>query len=378
MDWLEKAWEDAYRKISMNLERFSDLMPNYTVDGKYRLEEDGGWTGGFWTGILWKLYEKTKESKFLETARACQVKLAKRLEERQDTLDHDTGYLYTLSFVADYKLTGDELSRCTALKAARLLQSRFHEKSGVIRSWTVPYRYPETNGRHEVEAIATDGSMLNLCLLYWAACQTGSEQILSMALSHSKAVQQYNIRNDFSSYNIYIFDPDTGSPICGRSSQGMHDESCWSRGEAYHLYGFAMAYRYTGKREFLETARGIADYFIRNLDSDLVPLWDFGAAGMTGQEKDSSAAAVASAGLLELSSLVDNCELSKYYSDKAYDILQSLYLNYSTKDDPTCEGLLLHGCGCRKDGISDNSLIYGDYFYIESLLKLSADTTRLW
>lgn len=370
--WLEPAWELACGKTTRNAGRFGGCMPNYTVEGRYQLEEDGGWTGGFWTGMLWRMYERTREERYLLQARSCQERLSRRLE-RPETLDHDTGYLFGLSCAVDYRLTGHGPSRDIALQAASHQRSLFHEKSGAIRSWTTPVQTEDGI----VRAVVEDGSLLNLGLLFWAAGVTGDRTYSAVAVQHAETVRRHNIREDFSAYNTFLFADDTGQPLFGRNFQGLHDESCWSRGAAYQMYGFSNVYRHTGDARYLETARGMADAILRRLGGDYLPLWDFDDTGAGGQEKDSAAAAVLAAALLALDALMTDRQSARY-RQKAIAILQNLYERVSTREDPAHEGLLLHGCGCHKDGLRDSALIYGDYFFVEALSMLSGGSVSFW
>ncbi|MBE9593035.1 MAG: glycoside hydrolase family 88 protein, partial [Proteobacteria bacterium] len=83
--------------------------------------------------------------------------------------------------------------------------------------------------------------------------------------------------------------------------QGYNSDSCWSRGQAWAIYGFALAYKTSKDEIFLETSEKLSDYFIKNLPEDYVPYWDFDDPEKS--VKDSSAAAIACSGLLTLSEL---------------------------------------------------------------------------
>ena len=360
------------------MKRFGDRIPCYTVNGEYQFVEDGGWSGGFWPGILWRLYQKTGEKMFMGTARLAQKRLYRRVTESPETLDQDTGYNYSLSFAADYKLTGDQTARLITIKAADVLRARYNKKGGFIKAWE---QKPEDSSLEvpvNRELVVMDGSMMNIQIMFWAAEHALDRELKEMAENHADTVLKYMIRDDYTTYNVYTFEKDTGQPVCGKNFQGIHDESCWSRGQAYNLYGFALAYKNTGRIDFLNAAVGLAKCFISKLDEDFVPYWDFACAECNDREKDSSASAVAAGGLLELGRLVHDSKMAEYFKKKAESILKSLYLNYSAKGDPSQEGILVHGCGYKKGGITDRSLIYGDYFYVEAVTALMGLDDLFW
>lgn len=376
MDWVQRALEHAQQKVNRNISVFGDRMPDYTVDGKYRFVEDGGWTGSFWTGILWSMYEYTADKRYLEAARLSQKRLVKRLIEHPASLDHDTGFLYILAFVADYKLTGNGEARRTALKAADCLAERYCEKGRFIRAWN---DWPDDASafREEKKRKAIVDSMMNIPLLFWDHQQTGEEKKYNIAAGHAKTIRNTIIRKDFSTYHTVNFDLETGECTGGKTFQGNRDESCWSRGQAWAVYGFSLAFRYTKLPEFLEAAKGTAEYFIRMLPGDFVPVWDFDFKDDMNAERDTSAASIFASGLLELAKLEEDERKRNEYRNIAISVTKSLSENFTSQRDEE-EGILLHGCSHNKRGLKDNSLIYGDYFYVEALLKLLCEKTLYW
>jgi unsaturated chondroitin disaccharide hydrolase len=375
--WLNKAYRHVYRKVDSNIAVFGDKMPNYTMNGKYVFVEDGGWTGSFWTGMLWYLYDRTGERKFIDAARLSQNRLYERLKKASGSLDHDAGFLYSLAFVADYRLTGSEKAKDTALEAANILFSRYNPIGKFIKAWndwpddTVEFR-EEKKGKIIID------SMLNIPLLFWAAEQSGNESYREAAVNHAHTVLKTIIRDDCSTYHTYNINYKTGEHVAGKTFQGHSDQSCWSRGQAWCSYGFTLAYKYTGIKEFFDAAIRVTEYFINNLPADLVPVWDFCFKNEISAEKDTSAASIFACGLMELAKLVEERNKSANYLLIAESIIKCLFLHYSSGDDEQQEGLLLHGCGFNKSGFKDNSLIYGDYFYVEALMKLLGINTIFW
>ncbi len=87
---------------------------------------------------------------------------------------------------------------------------------------------------------------------------------------------------------------------------GYADWSTWSRGQAWSVYGFTTAYRYTKYQPFLDKAIGAANYVLNHLpsSSDMIPYWDYDApknSTISFQPRDTSGAAVFASALVELS-----------------------------------------------------------------------------
>jgi unsaturated chondroitin disaccharide hydrolase len=363
-------------KTSLNIDKFQQMLPSATAKGKYKFIEDGGWVGGFWNGINNLCYELSNDLKYLEAARSSHYTYITRLYEASNTLDHDTGFLYILPFVADYKITGNEESKQIALDAAKFLKGRFNEKGQFLQCWNVwtpgDAFSEENRGRVIID------SMYNIPLLFWAFEETGDEEFYRVAVAHAKTCEKYIIREDYTAFHTYVFDYETGEAKYGRTHQGYSDESCWARGLSWAVGGFTYAYRYSKDVSFLNTAKKCAEVFINNLQEDYVSMWDFSLPIKEGEPLDTSATAITAAGLLELSTLVED-EESKYYRETAEKMVNSLYDNYSTKDMPEDEGLIIHACGHMpyKSDI-DCSLIYGDYYFVEAVARLLGNAKAYW
>jgi unsaturated chondroitin disaccharide hydrolase len=373
---LEQIKRFILEKTSLNIDKYQQMLPSATAKGKYKFIEDGGWVGGFWNGINNLCYELSSDLKYLEAARSSHYTYITRLYEASNTLDHDTGFLYILPFVADYKITGNEKSKQIALDAAKFLKGRFNEKGQFLQCWNVwtpgDAFSEENRGRVIID------SMYNLPLLFWAYEETGDKDFYRVAFAHAKTCEKYIIREDFTAFHTYVFDHERGTPKYGRTHQGYSDASCWARGLSWALGGFTYAYRYSKEESFLNTARKCVEVFIKNLEEDYVSMWDFSLPTKVGEPLDTSATAITAAGLLELSTLVED-EESKYYRETAEKMVNSLYENYSTKDMPEDEGLIIHACGHMpyKSDI-DCSLIYGDYYFVEAVARLLGNAKAYW
>ncbi|WP_199615896.1 glycoside hydrolase family 88 protein [Paenibacillus alkalitolerans] len=362
-DWVKEAWNKTAEKVSKTSRRIGSGFPHASVNGKYVLEPAHWWTAGFWPGLLWLVYRDTKDTALKTIAEECEAKLDQVIADYY-RLDHDIGFMWTLTSVARYKLLGEEESKRRALLAANLLSARFNIKGRYIRAWN-PWRPGEDNS-----GWAIIDCMMNLPLLYWASSVTGDPRFKHIAVEHSDTVLTHFIRPDGSVNHIVVFDPATGEKIGVNGGQGYSAESAWSRGAAWALYGMALGYKYTGEERYLQAAKQVAHFFIANLPEDFVPHWDFRLPPDVEKYRDSSAGACAACGLLLLSKQVADAE-SALYRQAGERMLHSLYSNYGAWDREDEEGLILHGTSHYPERRNiDVPLIYGDYYFAEGIAQL--------
>ena len=371
--WIEQALGQAVAKISANTVEFYTLVPGpASVNERYLPEKNDYWTASFWVGMLWLAKEYTKDAQFDEAITAQMVEFKKRLDEKIGLNTHDIGFLYTLSAVAEYRLTGSVSAKEMIIRAANELMTRFHPVSGIIQAWG------NLNNIEERGRMIIDCNM-NLPLLYVASQLTGDETYKQAAYSHAKQAAKYIIREDHSTYHTFYMDTVTGEPKHGKTAQGYSDDSCWARGQAWGIYGFALSYLYTGDETFLDAASKLADYFLKRLPDDKVCYWDLDFT--TGdEERDSSAAAILVCGLLELSKQLPLSNPKKeIYNQSALEILHALSTNYTTVKQPESNGLLRHAVYAKPDGKGINECcIWGDYFYMEALTRVNKSWYSYW
>lgn len=369
--WVDEAWSKALEKTLANSLRIGAEFPHASQGGKYVLETPSWWTAGFWPGMLWQLYAVSGDESLKDIAERCE----QRLDEVLDgyvKLDHDLGFMWLLTSVANYKLTGTKESRVRALKAANYLAARFNLKGRYIRAWN-PWREGEDNS-----GVAIIDCSMNTSLLFWASEVTGDPRYRHIAEAHMDTVLEHFIRPDGSVYHIVNFNPETGEVVEKRGGQGYAPESAWSRGAAWALYGLSLAYLHTGKQSYLNASKQVAHFFLTRLPEDQVPHWDFRAPGEIGEIRDSSAGSCAASGLLLLASQVDEAE-AHVYRNGALRITESLYRNYGTWDNAEEEGLLLHGTSNYPENRNiDVPLIYGDFFYVEALARIKEAGPFYW
>ena len=365
MNWINEAWEKAISKVTKSSERIQDVFPYIIANGhKYsdKSDDPGWWTNGFWPGLLWIVYQATKDGKFRTYAEGVEKKLDNVLID-YDRVDHDAGFMWHLSSVTNFRLTGNDRSRRRGLLAASIMASRYNLKGGFIRAWH------DIEGQPSRAGWAIIDCMMNLPLLYWASEMSEDPRFRFIAQSHADTTMREFIRPDGSVKHIVSFDPETGEMLDWFGGQGYDKNSSWSRGTAWALYGFTLSYQYTGEQSYLDTAKKVANFFTASLPDDYVPFADFKAPEDTNIHKDTSAAACAASGLLLLSSLVSENE-KHTYKNAALKILKSLYENYCCWDE-NYEALLKHGCvAYHFENETDVSLIYADYFFMEALAQL--------
>jgi unsaturated chondroitin disaccharide hydrolase len=220
---------------------------------------------------------------------------------------------------------------------------------------------------------------MNLPLLYWATEQTANPSYATAARRHAEQAAKYLVRPDASTFHTYYMDTETGAPKYGKTNQGYSDTSCWARGQAWGIYGFALSFIYTGDTAFLSHSKRLADYFLARLPADGVAYWDL-IFTSGSEERDSSAAAIAACGLLELSKHLPLCDTSRArYEAAAAQMIRSLSASYTSKADPKSNGLLLHSVYAKGAGLGiDECSIWGDYFYFEALVRVSRGWRLYW
>ncbi|MEA9392068.1 glycoside hydrolase family 88 protein [Acerihabitans sp. TG2] len=355
--------------IDRNLAEFGDSFPGETcVNGFYPLTENVEWTTSFWTGQLWLAWEMTGAEKYRIAAQKQVRSFGLRIAGRQDTQTHDLGFLYTLSCVAAWRLTGNHEARGFALLAADALMERFHAKANIIQAWG-DLSEPGQAGRMIIDC------NMNLPLLFWASEQTGNPRFADVAKAHVRQAARYLVRPDASTWHTYYMDTVTGAARYGNTQQGYADDSCWARGQAWGIYGFALSYAYTGDREFVDLSAKLANYFLNRLPEDEVCHWDLALLG-TDAYRDSSGAAIAVCGLLELAKHLPVTDPDRAtYEQRALSIMLSLTEHYLSEEKDAGNGLLKHAVYHLDGGKGvDECCSWGDYFYVEALMRL----TKVW
>lgn len=374
---IQKAMNFSVSQILNCLPEFTyKFQKPYSENGFYHPIENNEWTTGFWTGEIWLAYEWCKDERLREAAEIQVKDFLKRIDEKYMVDHHDMGFLYSLSCVAAYKLTGNELGKEAALKAADQLVSRFHPVGEFLQAWG-PMNQPE-NYRLIIDCL------LNLPLLYWASEETKDLKYRDIAEKHLHTAMANVIREDYSTWHTFFFDMETGAPHHGATCQGYKDASAWARGQAWGVYGSALAYRYTGEKRYIEDFKHVLGYFLEHLPEDMVPFWDLCFTDGDDQPRDSSSASIVACGVLEMSRHLPEEEAVPYV-ELARKLMKALFDKYAVKDPKISNGLVLHSTysnhtpynTCRHEGV-DECNSWGDYFYMEALTRLSGDWNPYW
>jgi unsaturated chondroitin disaccharide hydrolase len=331
--------------------------------GTWMTSRPRAWTSGFFPGSLWLMYEATGDPAWRSAAEARQAPLA---SQRTRTSTHDLGFMLFDSLGLGYELTGVDRYRQVVLTAARSLATRYSDVVHAIRSVNNP---PRAGGSDF--GVVVDG-LMNLELLSWAAEHGDDPGLATLALDHALTTARAHVRENGSTYQLVVFDSRDGAVKRRGTAQGYSDSSTWSRGQAWALYGFTSAYRYSHDPRMLAGARRVGHYFVAHLPEDRVPYWDFQAPDRPDAPRDSSAAAIAASGLLELARLEPDAGRARHDLAIARAILRSLsspaYLAEGTK----FRSILLRGTSDWKRAQYDRGLVYGDYFFLEALLRCRA------
>lgn len=348
--------------LMLNQELPDSLFPR-SIDssGKLVTNESGWWTSGFFPGSLWYLYEYFNDPELMQLA----IRRTEALErEKFNVRDHDIGFKMFCSYGNRLRLIKDHTVIPVLITSAETLVRRFDSKVGCIRSWG------SIDDRNEYLVIIDN--MMNLELLFWATKQTGDSSFYKVAVSHADKTIVNHFRPDGSSYHVLVYDPETGNVNQKRTAQGYSDESAWSRGQAWGLYGYTMSYRETGLARYLEQAQKIANFIVDNpnLPDDKIPYWDFNDPKIPNTYRDASAGAIIASALLELADYVSDEDQKKYLST-ADSIIRNLSSEtYRSKLNTNANFLLMHGVGnIPSNSEVDVPLSYADYYYLESLIR---------
>lgn len=332
---------------------------NSEPDGTLNLVPSKDWTSGFFPGELWFLYEYTQNNFWKKKAQQHTDILEK---EKMNGSTHDMGFKVYCSFGNGYRLTQDEHYKEVLLQSAHTLATRFKPAAGIIRSW-------DHSTAKWVCPVIID-NMMNLELLFWATKESKDSTFYRIAVDHARTTMKHHFRPDFSSYHVIDYDTITGQVLKKNTHQGFADESAWSRGQAWALYGYTMCYRETQLPEFLEQAQNIEKYLFThpNMPEDLIPYWDFDAPGIPDEPRDVSAATVIASALYELS-LYDP-EKGERYRSNADKIIENLTKHYRATLKKDNGFLLLHSTGTKPTNTEvDVPIVYADYYFIEALMR---------
>lgn len=334
-------------------------IPRTFEHGKVVTVGPKDWTSGFIAGSLWYLYETSRDPKWLAAAQDYTARLESIKDYRGS---HDVGFMLGCSFGHGYRLTKNPDYRKVLLQGAATLSTRYNPTVGQLRSWD--------HGKWSFPVIIDN--MMNLEFLMSAARESGDTRYKEISISHADKTLKNHFRPDSSSFHVVDYDPATGEVLAKKTHQGAADDSAWSRGQAWALYGYTMMFRETGNRAYLERAVKVGNFILNHprLPADKIPYWDFDAPDIPSAPRDASAAAVMSSALIELSGMTKG-EQSTAFLTLARQQLTSLSSPaYLAKPGENGGFILLHSVGnLPKNSEIDVPLNYADYYFLEALIR---------
>ncbi|MCC8170027.1 MAG: glycoside hydrolase family 88 protein [Oscillospiraceae bacterium] len=369
-EWIDGVWEKIDKKMKTVSELSKDKIPYTTVNGVHNnmaKDDVSWWTNGFWSGFMWLLYVGTGDERYRAVAETAENLLDAALED-YDGLHHDVGFMWHISAGVNYRLFGGKKSRLRATYAANILASRYNPDGRFIRSW---------NGDNRGWVIID--SMMNIPLLYWASEEYDDNRFKAVALSHAETVMKNHVRADATVHHIVKLDEETGEFVEAFGGQGCGLGSAWTRGQAWAVYGFILSYIHTGRQEFLDTAKRVANMFIANASANdwVIPI-DF-RQPEEPRLIDTTAAAIAACGMIEIAKSVGENE-KKLYLKSAIRLLKTLderFCDYGLEE----QSILQMGSEAYRLEQPEKihiPIIYGDYFFTEAIYKLKGFDMLFW
>jgi unsaturated chondroitin disaccharide hydrolase len=386
--FVKKDFDVAEKQYTIMLDQSKDLtsFPRTTnKDGSVKGTDIWDWTQGFFPGALWYVYEFNQKPEWKAQAE----KWTEALEEAKFlTQHHDIGFVMYCSYGNALRLEKDPAKikkyNDILIQSAESALTRYDEKVGLIKSWNEKKSW---DGKTTWQYPVIIDNMMNLEMLFYVSKLTGDPKYKDVAISHALHTMKNHFREDFSTYHVVDYDAKTGAVLHQQTNQGLADNSTWSRGQGWAIYGFTVMYRETKDERFLNAAQKAADFYINheNLPKDKIPYWDFNAdqdgykadwdyeqRRMAYIPRDASAGSLTASALLELSTY--SKENGKKYFDNAEQMLKSLSSDeYLAKPGTNSGFILKHSVGSYPHNSEiDVPLIYADYYFLEALLRYKA------
>ncbi|MFI3226170.1 MAG: glycoside hydrolase family 88 protein [Clostridia bacterium] len=376
--WAKEVFAKIDKKMEKTIDRTMGTIPYLVEDGKFNdMAKDNVcfWTNSFYCGLIWIMYNQTKNEKY-RIAAEDQIKSLDPAFKNYFKLHHDVGFLWQLSAVLDYKLTGNEESRVRGMYAASLLASRFNIDGRYLRAWQI----------YRSEGVPADGwsiidTMMNLSVLYWASEQVGDKRFAKIAQAHADQTIKNHIREDGSVRHIVIYDEDTGERIGEHAGQGVAIGSSWTRGQGWAVYGFMNSYRHTKEKRYLEACQRVANYFINEISAtNWLPPCDFRTPEGGPELFDSSASALVACGLLDLAKELGEVD-GKCYKVAAIKMLRAIEEKFCDWD-PESDGMVHYGTiryhENRGEKEHNRYIVYSDFYFTEAITKILGSELEIW
>jgi unsaturated chondroitin disaccharide hydrolase len=318
-----------------------------------------------WPGLLWLSYEATNNPKYSKAAVPLLEALGERLRKKEEIAN--LGAVTTLSCVAAYRLSGDTRARQWGLAAADDLCARFQQKVGCIAAGNGP-------GAAQDRIQLNIEYLMSLPLLYWASEVSGERRYHKIAYRHARQTALHLVREDLTVAHSCWMDIRTGLPVA-EAGAAVSSKTVRPWDLACAIYGFTLSYIYTRDWNFLALAAKLADSLLSLLPEQ--GIWpDFIASEAGDGSCAIAATALAVCGLLELSKhmpVID--EAKRSYEGSALAVLQVLIEQYAASAK-NANGLLNYSLAEGKTAREQTA--WGDYFYLEALLRVTTDWGLYW
>jgi len=357
---LDEALDFAQQQVQQLVRTPPGKMPTYTETGQWVIATDPwapSWTGGVLTGLIWLAAERSGSELLAEQAEGYCALLEPRMH---DSGTHDLGFIFDPSCGRWFDRSASPKARDVLVQAGRTMAGRFNEPGAYLPTWVDP-------GSTFIDI------MMNVGVIFRAAALTGDQRLHDIALAHCRTTIRHLMRGDGSTLHEGWFDPTSGQFLRAGTHQGWRPDSSWARGQAWAIYGFTTAFGHTGDPDLLHAARRAADYYIRCTPPDGVCPNDW-LDPAPPHRWEASAAAIAAAGMLHLAASLAATPEGNHYRAYALGILETLRsTEFLAIETPGWQGILKHATYHYREGIGvDESLIFGDYYFVEALTLAAA------
>lgn len=356
-------------------------------DGAWDQQPADNWCSGFVPGTFWFMHELTGEPYWQEQAHEWTLGVG----TVAGGPDNDTGFQINgssglgLQFASDR--SHDETYEELVLTGAKsLFEQRYNPDVGAFRAWDQrnadPFLITNEIGRQNGTRFEVNiDMMMNMELVLKAANileERGEEPETVSAyreavnshfeVSHRDLVRDGDFANGTYQVSQYA---DTGDLINVRTHQGAADDTTWSRGHSWAIYGFTMLHRFTGDATALERAEGFASYQLSETVDYPIPFTDYDRTDPE-DTRDSSAAAISCSAFLELHEMTGDGDDGVYITE-ARRILSALTRDWYLNAKPGQESILW-SCTERYGpnvelGSPELGCTFGDYYFLECIQR---------
>ncbi|MEA4916014.1 glycoside hydrolase family 88 protein [Proteiniphilum sp.] len=349
-----------YGLLLQNIENPAKLQnPKSFIDGEIRFIPPQEWTSGFFPGSLWYIYELTGKEEWKSAA----IKYTEMLDTIQYfTGNHDIGFMIGCSYGNGLRLSGNKDYKKVIVQAAKSLCTRYNPAVGLIQSWNA-------NRSRDWEYPVIIDNMMNLELLFDATELSGDSTFYHVAVTHADNTLRNHYRPDYSTWHVIDYSKQDGSVRHRNTHQGYSDESAWSRGQSWGIYGYVMCYRKTKDPKYLAQAENVLEFIANhpNYPADGIPYWDFDSPDIPDTYRDASAGSILASALYELSTYSKKRNY-KEWADKIVNTLSGPDFRASLGENGNF--ILMHSVGSLPHNSEvDVPLNYADYYFLEALKR---------